>query len=313
MKLRTEADKLKISFDYCHQVMKEKAVSFYHAFSQLPEDMFSGVMAVYAFCRYADDVTDGDIPGLDQEETAYYLGQLKELLEDLYAGRLSEADYDHYPWLRAFKRTVDHFEIPINPFLAQVDGQLSDIDFQPPQKLSDLIHYSKLVAGSVGQMLYPILVKKEEKSIQLEEACLNLGVGMQITNILRDIGEDIRDRNRIYIPRSMLVEYDLTETDLKKLAYSPAKEPSIPSNMVKLWERLSDISTDFYQGITEHVDQFKKSAQLPLLASAYLYQGIEDAVRREDYNCFTKRCYTSKLERVRLINQARKDIKAASK
>lgn len=313
MKLRTEAEKLEISFDYCHQVMKEKAVSFYHAFSQLPEEMFSGVMAVYAFCRYADDVTDGDIPGLNQDETAYYLGQLKELLEDLYAGRLSESDFDHYPWLRAFKRTVDRFEIPIDPFLAQVDGQLSDIDFQPPKKLADLVHYSELVAGSVGLMLYPILVKAEEKSVQLEEACLNLGVGMQITNILRDIGEDIRDRNRIYIPRSMLAEYDLTEEDLRALAYSQEKEPRIPTNMVNLWERLSDISTDFYRGISEHVDRFKKPAQLPLLASAYLYHGIEDAVRKENYNCFTKRCYTSKLERLKLINQARKDIKEISK
>ncbi len=325
---------IEASFAACRSIMKERAVSFYAAFKKLPEDRFKAVTAIYGFCRYSDDVTDSQTEAIFADDDRYIshvqesstdltdkqqksevrtkLDTLETIIEEIYADRadmlLTETSNDpEFVWLMAFILTVEKYHIPKEPFLAQIKGQRQDLHFSELKTMEDLIEYSKLVAGSVGLMLLPIISSSEHHSEELSLVCEQLGIAMQITNILRDVGEDLRERNRLYLPLDFLEKHAVTRSELLELASKKKHHHvSVPENFKSLWEEIAAVSHQYYQGFHEHIHCFLPEARLPLMASSLIYQGIEDAVRKEKYNCFTKRCYTGPVERVLLLNRAQK-------
>lgn len=328
---------LETSYEVCLSIMKEKAVSFYQAFHLLPKKDFKGVSAVYAFCRYADDITDEAISPSSSEEK---LEELKKVLDTLFLNLKKEEPSPSFPnpfnntnqpsekmsislpilsllekyktslpWLFAFYDTLSTYPFLKEPFLMQIEGQETDADFREIKDLDDFLSYCKNVAGSVGLMLLPIIALPDKITDELINACLSLGTGMQITNILRDIGEDIRERNRIYLPTSLLEKYGISKEDLIDLAFRENKKLQIPKNLISLIEELRSLSKGYYASIFSHINSFKKEARLPLVASALIYHAIEDVIEREDYNCLTKRCYTSKTEQAILLLKAKNYLK----
>lgn len=306
--------KLTVSYDDAEHIMKKRATSFYQAFRHLPYERFQSVAAVYAFCRYADDTVDADIDGQNKEKVLIALDELEEWLKSLYDSSLPPLDLPGQSWTFAFIDTIRRYSIPIDSFLLQIEGQRSDANFHDLQTLEDLILYSKRVAGSVGTMMLPILADQQEYASDPDfiAACENLGIGMQITNILRDVGEDLRTRDRMYLPADLLKEYGIKRTDLEALAvYSDAElvEGKIPKPFIKLWEVLSLQADTYYQDYEKFLDYFHPACRLPIVAAALSYHAITDAVREASYNCFTKRCYTSLATRESLIKQASDFVK----
>lgn len=290
---------LEQSYAHCKEVMKEKAVSFYEAFKHLPRERFQGVWALYGFCRYVDDVTDEDEVEESKKKEALYA--LRKDVEALYERGDHEADYPFWP---AFKDTIKSFNIEAQGFYMQLEGQASDLDFKDIETLENLLEYSRLVAGSVGLMMAPLLVKEGSLSEEVKQACTDLGIAMQLTNILRDVGEDLRERGRMYLPKSLLEEHGVKKEEL--LLLSKERIPTVPVSFILLWEKLSDISDDYYLSFFKEVKAFHEKALMPVIASALIYRGIASSVRKNHYNCLSKRNYTDTFTRLKLLGDAKR-------
>lgn len=292
---------LKASYLACENIMAKESKSFYQAFHLLPREAFQGVAALYAYNRYVDDVADSD--HFSKEVALDELKKLEDKILHLDTSEDVEAD-----WWMAFKDTVLTCKVSTTALLKQIQGQRMDILGHKVVDMADLVAYSSNVAGSVGEMLLPLLVDKDTSiSETLRQAAIDLGIGMQLTNILRDVGEDYRDRQRIYLPQTLLDAYNVDEAMIKRLSYHDEEE--IPQNFIDLWEHIYQIGDQYYDSIKPVIKDFSQVAQLPILSSAYIYHGIGNAVRKANHNCFTKRNYTNNIERMRLIYQARKVLK----
>mgnify|MGYP001057885623 CR=1 FL=1 len=318
--------RLEASYQLADSIMKDRATSFYQAFGNLPKDRFRGVAAIYAFCRFADDTIDAvGEPGahsldearkiLDQLESAVlaihsYSGDVSD--QQIFA-RLKAAD-DAWLWWAAFEDTVRRYTIPLDRFINQIDGQRMDADFNDIRDDSELVLYGRRVAGSVGTMLLPLLADdgRDTDDEGWIEACENLGVGMQITNILRDVGEDLRARNRVYLPETRMTEYGVSRDVIERL--SCHKDPKttatlIPQSFIDMWESLATLADQYYAAYESYLSWFHPNCRVALVAAALSYRAIADAVRKDKYNCFSSRCYTSAATRAALVLEAKRRVK----
>lgn len=265
-------DQLTKDFKYCEKIMKKASKSFYYAFSKLPKDKAKSVYAIYAFCRIVDDSIDEEI---DQNKQMAKLEDLKNNLENL--------DHIDEPIYRALSAVFNKYQCSKDPYFDQIAGQESDIHFSQPKDLEDFIYYSDLVAGSVGRMLLPILASQKEITDDLLESASELGIAMQITNILRDVGEDYHDRGRIYIPKSYMEKFGYTEEDLANNTINEAFK--------NLWEALAKEAEDRYDNFFDYLECYDPSTQEQIRKSALVYKEILNVVRENNYNCLTKRQY----------------------
>jgi phytoene synthase len=312
---------LQESYGLAGEIMKNRAASFYTAFRHLPEERFRGVAAVYAFCRYADDTVDSESG--DRELKLESLSRLEERLRRIYDPLTPEKDKPVNPaeelsWWPAFEDTVRRFDIPLGSFLQQIDGQRMDAAFEDIKTTSALVDYSRLVAGSVGTMMMPLLAASrcDTKNPGFIAACENLGIGMQITNILRDVGEDLRTRNRLYLPAELLEAYGVKRSALEALSGMAEGTPVdalLPEGFISLWEELARLADSFYRDYEGWIAWFHPGCRVPLVAAALIYRAIADAVRAEGYNCLTKRCYTNAETRALLIKEAGRRVRERSK
>lgn len=300
---------LESSYRVADTIMCERAVSFYGAFRFLPEARFRSVTALYAFCRHADDLVD-TVSG--QDAGVYALEKLdiiEKAVRALVAGDEMPA-HDYPAWWPAFSETVIEYSVPLGSLLAQLEGQRSDLDFQDLQTLDDLINYGRLVAGSVGTMMVPLLVNEDvdSQNPNFIAACENLGIAMQITNILRDVGEDLRTRDRVYLPSDMLKRYGVSRSELKHLSLMPAGTDitnHIPEGFTKIWEELATTADALYREYLLMLSHFHPDCRLPLVMSQLTYQAIAEEIRRSGYNCLTIRNYTTNEQRLSLLNDAK--------
>lgn len=175
----------------CTALMRGGSKSFFAASRLLPTRVRTPAIALYAFCRLADDAIDD---GADQKAA---MRDLKARLAAIYSGRPGAEDAD-----RALTVVVHRYQIPIGLLEALLDGFLWDSEGRRYETLADVESYGARVAGTVGAMMSLIMGASSPTAIA--RAC-ELGVAMQLTNIARDIGEDARN-GRLYVPRSWFRE-----------------------------------------------------------------------------------------------------------
>lgn len=297
------------SYEAAEKIMKKHSKSFFQAFSAIPQNRFRGVAAVYAFCRYVDDLVDEDFES--EFKTIQQLNILETTILNLGEQEADES-LSKLDWWPAFEETVLTFSISKKALLEQIEGQKYDLNFVTFDTLEDLEVYCHNVAGSVGAMLWPMLrsdsLDKSDQTVYLD-CCYRLGIAMQITNILRDIGEDARERGRVYIPREILARIGWTTSEVINLVKQVRTWRDIPSKFSLVWEELAAISNRYYQTLDEHLDYFHPSCRLGILSAARIYHAIEDEIRNEHYNCITKRQYTNITRRLAIVNEAKKLLK----
>lgn len=280
--MEMETEKRQADFKYCETIIKKHSKSFYYAFSQLPDEKANAVYAIYTFCRTADECADGEHSFIEKTRL---LRQLKKELDLFNDG----AEVDKPLW-RALRYVFNTYDMDIGFFYDQLTGQSMDLAFTPPNTMKELERYSYYVAGSVGLMLLPIIASKS--SVGLRLAVTELGVAMQITNILRDIGEDYHEKNRIYLPVEELSHFHYSQNDLHKSL--------INDNFINLWEKLAARAESLYEGFLENIELLDADSRLPVYLSAHIYRGILDAVRKNGYQCLTKRNYVTKDKMVQI-------------
>ncbi len=279
----TRTISLQQDFAHCERVIKRHSKSFYYAFSRLPEEKARAVYAVYAFCRSADDSVDENDSGPAQ---AAALDGLTDELD-----RFSRGQEPDRPLWRALRHVFDTYAMDIGPFRDQLTGQRMDIGFSAPRTMEDVETYSYYVAGSVGRMLLPIIASSASRDCT--EAAVSLGIAMQLTNILRDVGEDHRDKGRVYLPAEELERAGYT---LEQLARGHVSDP-----FIAVWETMAHRAESLYDQFLGQISEFDADSKFAVLASAQVYRGILTSVRENRYDCFAKRNFVTRREMVRIM------------
>jgi 15-cis-phytoene synthase len=206
-------DAVSAAYERCEAVTRAEAANFYYGIRLLPRPRRRAMSAVYAFARRIDDIGDGELPAeeklrlLDSEERA--LGSLEP-----GAGGAGTGD----PVLRALADAHERFALPREAFAELIEGVRMDVRGATYESFDDLVSYCRRVAGTIGRISLAILGLREDVGVQPAEAeavADELGVALQLTNILRDIGEDA-ERGRVYLPREDLVRFELVREDERR-------------------------------------------------------------------------------------------------
>lgn len=284
---------LRKDYAYCEKVIKTSSKSFYTAFSKLPTEKAKAVYAVYAFCRQADDTVDA------AEKTDVKKANLAKLEAQLCA--FAEGETPDSPMWRALRDVFTRYQMDITPFFEQLEGQKRDLDFQEIKDMAMLREYSYYVAGSVGLMLLPILATERGITDEIKESAVSLGIAMQLTNILRDVGEDFRDNKRVYVPTELLHRHGVDLQEVVTNGPTP--------HFIVLWEEIAQESKKGYQSFSDKIAQFDEDCRFPVLVSAKLYHGIMESVRRNNYDCLSQRNFVPEAKMIELVLETRKLLK----
>jgi len=198
-------------------LLQQSKTSFYYSFSLLPRDEREAMHSVYAFCRYADDIIDEDEIEVEPEEPSLRaqrkrerLNRLRTEVERCYSGE------SRHPMLLPLSKVVRRFKIKKQLFLTLLDGMEMDLVRNRYATFEELREYCYCVASVVGLMCIEIFGYQYEET---KEYAVNLGIALQLTNILRDIKADAA-RGRIYLPLEDLRAFGYSEEDLMANRYN---------------------------------------------------------------------------------------------
>ena len=269
----TEAEMSRETLDayaYCRSIIRHAAKTFYWGSLFLPRRKRMAAWTLYAFCRSVDDCVD------EQRDVA-----AAETALDLWRTRLLHAyegvasDPITYAWVQM----LHTYDVPLQPALDLIEGARMDLHPTQPATFDELHLYCYRVAGTVGLLMAPVLGYRSREALP---CAVDLGVAMQLTNILRDVGEDLAN-GRIYLPRDEMARFGYSEDDLRASV--------IDERFIALLRFQMDRAQDYYTRARPGIEMLDKSAQLAILTSAELYRGILDAIRANEYDVFTKRAY----------------------
>lgn len=282
----TALARLDASHAAAERVTAHWARSFHFASSFLPIEKRRAVFALYDYCRHADNLVDlrGDRPiPLVRAD----LAALAAMVRALHAG----APPDDPRWL-ALWDTLRRYPVPLGPLLALLDGVARDLG---PVRMPDfqaLYHYCTQVAGGVGLMLGPVLGAADEG---FEEYGVGLGVAMQLTNVLRDVGEDLGD-GRVYLPADELAGYGITHEMLAARRMTPALRRFIGYQVLR---------ARYYFGLGEAViDLFPTDgSRLTVRLMQRTYAGILDQLERQRLDVFRGRAYVSRTRKLFILGR----------
>lgn len=270
------------AYDRCGEVCAEYAKTFYLGTLLMTPERRRAIWAIYVWCRRTDELVDG--PNASQI-TPLALDRWEKRLDDLFEGH----PFDMYD--AALSDTVSRFPIDIQPFRDMIDGMRLDLEKSRYKNFDELYLYCYYVAGTVGLMSVPVMgISPDSKSSveSIYNSSLALGVANQLTNILRDVGEDAR-RGRIYLPMDELAQAGISERDIFQGKVTEKWRTFMKGQIKRA--RL------FFDEAEKGIAELDSASRWPVLASLLLYRQILDAIEANDYNNFTKRAYVGKAKK----------------
>lgn len=239
------------------------------------------VQGVYAYCRFTDDLVDEAEPEADVEELERRLGVWSVLSRAAFEG-----EHTGIALLDTVMGDARRAAVSWSYPRALLDGVRMDLRPTSYESWIDLHRYTFCVAGAVGGWMTQLFGVRDPRMLDRAHA---LGHGMQLTNILRDVGEDL-ERGRIYLPRTLLDEYRLTEDDL--VAWMRGAEP-LPDRYRAAMEALIAQAEEQYAWAWPGIRDLPGFFRQPVAVAAEAYRGIHDEVRRLDYDNLRARAHTS--------------------
>ncbi|NNK16744.1 MAG: phytoene/squalene synthase family protein [Sulfitobacter sp.] len=268
--------------EHCRAVIRTGSLSFHTASKLLPASVRDPALALYAFCRLADDEVD------EGDHKARAVLNLRDRLDEVYAGRPRNAPED-----RAFAAIIEAFDMPRALPEALLEGLAWDASERRYQTLSGVIDYSARVASAVGAMMCVLMRVRDADA--LARAC-DLGVAMQLTNIARDVGEDAR-AGRLYLPLDWIEEAGLTPEGF-------LSQGTATSQTQRMVRRLLAEARRLYIRSEAGISALPVQARSGIFAARYVYAGIGAQVRRNGYDSVTRRAHTSKAQKLGWVMQA---------
>ena len=235
-----------------YAILKENSKTFYLASSFLPSKVRYKVLNVYAFCRKYDDSADSDIKIKNPD--------VDKIISDL----------------RISNEIINQLKIGID----------SDRNFKRLKKIDDLIIYSYRVAGCVGLMMCELLDIRNSND---KYFAIDLGIAMQITNICRDVFEDL-NMDRIYLPEEIIMDIEVVTEDEK-------------NNLFNKITKLIEISEHYYNSALHGIKKIPFGSRFSILISLRLYQAIGRKILKNRKNYFIKKIHTTKFEKFIILLQ----------
>ncbi|MDY7006518.1 MAG: phytoene synthase [Cyanobacteriota bacterium] len=282
---RSSLVSLEESYELCRQVTATYSKTFYMGTQLMPEAKRKAIWAIYVWCRRTDELVDGPMSSTTTTET---LQEWEKHLESIFAGYpLEETDV-------ALVDTLSKFPLEIQPFRDMIAGQQMDLYRSRYETFEELELYCYRVAGTVGLMTMPVMGvvqssfaapwnRNQQMKSPTSEA-IALGIANQLTNILRDVGEDAR-RGRIYIPLEELALFDYTEEDL------------LNGVIDRRWRELMKFQINrarkFFIDAEKGIRRLNPDIRWPVWSASMLYSKILDAIERNQYDVFNRRAYVS--------------------
>ncbi len=261
---------LPAAYEACRDITRTASKTFYLASKFLSEEKRRAVWAVYAFCRTADDVVDTGAP------TTARLAKLDDLerkLVDAARGVATE------PFFIAYADAAANFDIPLEPALALLRGARSDVTVRRYETYEELCEYCYLVASTVGLLVSPILGYSSPEALPFG---VTLGRAMQLTNILRDVGEDAR-MGRIYLPAEDMRRFGYTDADV----LAGVVDDRFVALMQFEIARVRDLYVQAEPGIAMLSAESRYTVRLALS----LYRRILGAIERNRYDVYSLRAF----------------------
>jgi len=248
---------------YCQQKAAASGSSFYYSFLFLPPERRRAITALYAFCREVDDVVD---QSLDPQLAATRLAWWRVELANLFAGK------PQHPVTKALLPFAEKFSLEKEKLGEIVDGMEMDLTQTRYLDWAGLERYCYRVAGVVGLLAAGIFGYRDPRTLEYAK---NLGIAFQLTNIIRDVGEDARN-NRIYLPMDELKKFDVPAADLLNARETPEFE--------KLVQFEAQRAKDYYARAFRALPAVDRKAQRPGLIMAAIYRTLLDEIERDGFH-----------------------------
>lgn len=259
--------------------------SFRFASRLFPDDARRSIEGVYAFCRFTDDLVDEATGGPD--EARRRVAVWRSLAADAYGGTTTGVPLADHVMGEAARRGVPfHY---IDDLLTGVESDLDPVRFDDE---AELRRYTYRVASVVGGWITELFGVHDPRVLA---RAFELGHAMQLTNILRDVGEDWR-QGRVYLPRTLLRRHGVTPDDLEGLS----EGGPLPEHWAALCEELMAEADRSYAAAFEALPELPGFYARPVAVAARVYQGIHEAIRRNHYDNGTMRAYTGRIDKLRL-------------
>ncbi|MBU6250213.1 MAG: phytoene synthase [Cyanobacteria bacterium REEB417] len=280
----TPLPSLEQAFEACRLETAQWAKTFYLGTLLMPPAKRRAIWAIYVWCRRTDELMDSaEAQGRSIEELSSRLDAWEARTRELFAGQVRDG-LD-----RVMADTLERYPQSIQPYLDMIEGQRMDLRQHRYASFEELKLYCYRVAGTVGLMTQEVMgVDAAYTSApwsdapDTSEAAVALGIANQLTNILRDVGED-RARGRIYLPLEDLQRFGYSEPEL--LA------GTLNDNWRALMRFQVDRARDWFARSEAGVRWLAPDARWPVWASLRLYRGILDVIEQHDYDVFNKRAY----------------------
>jgi phytoene synthase len=282
--LKNSISQLDQAYEICRKETQQWAKTFYLGTLLLPQEKRKAIWAIYVWCRRTDEIMDSvEASTKSQDELSDNLDEWEENTKNVFKGNIkSELD-------SVLLDTIEKYPQSIQPYLDMIDGQRMDLNKFRYKDFDELKLYCYRVAGTVGLMTQNVMgIDSAYTSAPWSampdpsEAAIALGIANQLTNILRDVGED-RHRGRIYLPQE----------DIEKFNYS--EEELLKGKINKQWKELMNFqltrAREWFQKSEDGIKWLSSDARWPVWTSLRLYRGILDSIERLDYDVFNNRAF----------------------
>lgn len=284
---------LRKSYTECERITESFAKTFYLGTKLMTPEKARGTYAVYTWCRRTDDLVDSPRATMCKDTMLSDIADWETRLDAIWAGHAKDS-LD-----AALVDTRERFpSMSIEPFKDMIKGMLMDIPGTPTAQMrygtwEELRLYCYRVAGTVGLMTLPIMGTAEGYSEEeARDPALSLGIALQITNILRDVGEDTV-RGRIYLPLEDLERFNVSEDQIM--------EGYVDDNYRKLMKFEIDRANEYYREAERGIPMLHPDARMPVKASGQIYGRILNQLAENDYDNFRKRAYVSKAQKLFML------------
>jgi len=282
--LKNSIPQLDRAYEICRKETQQWAKTFYLGTLLLPQEKRKAIWAIYVWCRRTDEIMDSvEASTKSQDELSDNLDEWEENTKNVFKGNIkSELD-------SVLLDTIEKYPQSIQPYLDMINGQRMDLNKFRYKDFDELKLYCYRVAGTVGLMTQNVMgIDSAYTSAPWSampdpsEAAIALGIANQLTNILRDVGED-RHRGRIYLPQA----------DIEKFNYS--EEELLKGKINNQWKALMNFqltrAREWFQKSEDGIKWLSSDARWPVWTSLRLYRGILDSIERLDYDVFNNRAF----------------------
>ncbi|MFT3963473.1 presqualene diphosphate synthase HpnD [Propionivibrio sp.] len=263
--------------DYCQQKAAASGSSFYYSFLFLPPERRRAITALYAFCREVDDVVD---ECSDAQVAAGKLAWWRAELDALYAGR------PQHPVTKALQAVLPQFALPQEQLLEIIDGMEMDLQQTRYLDFKALSLYCYRVASVVGLLAAEIFGHTDRRTLKYAH---DLGMAFQLTNIIRDVGEDAR-RGRVYLPLDELKRFEVPVADILNARHS--------ENFRRLMEFQIERAEGYYAQAMSQLPEADRKAQRPGLVMAAIYRTLLDEIKRDGCQVLNQRTSLTPLRKL---------------